>query len=127
VVENSGHAVWVRAAIRHLSFDPDPRSLPDDPAAFCLLVRLLVGPEDGLGEESFDVTVCSPEWLGRRCRTEGIVSGRHHLIVDPETFDGRTVRAWLEQRVAMVEATSWDGLATQLAQLGWWEFEGLPS
>jgi hypothetical protein len=28
------------------------------------------------------------------------------------------------RHVATAEATSWPGLAAQLAQLGWWEFEG---
>jgi hypothetical protein len=114
----------VRAAIRRVSFEPDPRSLPDDPAVFSFMVRLLIGPADGPGEESFDVTVCAPEWLAHRCRTEGIVSGLHHVIVDPETFDLRDLQTWLEKRVAMAEATSWTALVRQLGQTGSWEFDG---
>ena len=40
--------------MRHLSLEPDPATLPDDPAAFAVQVRLLVGPADGPGEESVD-------------------------------------------------------------------------
>lgn len=88
------------------------------------MVRLLIGPADGAGEESFDVTVCAPAWLAHRCRTEGIVSGLHHVIVDPETFDLRDLQTWLEKRVAMAEAPSWKALVRQLGQTGSWEFDG---
>jgi hypothetical protein len=63
----------VRATLNALDFDPDPRSLPDDPSSFVFLARLYVGPEGVLGPgATFDVTVCSPEWLRRQCSGDGI-------------------------------------------------------
>jgi hypothetical protein len=69
----------MRAVLRHLLLSPDPRTLPGDPAEFAFGVQLLVGPADGPGEESFDLTVCSPEWLAGRCRSGELVNGLHQL------------------------------------------------
>lgn len=113
----------MRAALRNVIFDPDPRSLPDDPERFELLARLLVEPTDGQGEESFDLTVCTPQSLASKVQKEGIVSGQHLLIVDFDSFDQRTVHRWLEKQVSAIEARSWNELATRLSRIGQWEFE----
>jgi hypothetical protein len=84
-----------------------------------------VGPADGRGEESFDLTVCSPEWLGLQCPSCEPVIGLHHLIVGWDTYDGDcALRQWLEARVQATEAETWDGVAEQLRILGKWEFDG---
>jgi hypothetical protein len=117
----------MRAALRGIWFDPQPATLPADPASFAFLTRLIVGPSDADGEESFDVTVASPDWLAARCREAGgILDGRHHLIVDPGTFDQAKLRDWLTQRVQAAQADSWPDLAAILARLGHWEFEDYP-
>ncbi len=118
------HHRIVRAILRQIAFDPDPRTLPDDAASFEFGARLMVGPRDGPGEESFDLTVCSPEWLAECCRDCVPVDGLHHVIVDWESFDERVLRRWLEDRVHAVEAATWQGIANRLCRLGWWEFEG---
>jgi hypothetical protein len=48
----------MRGAIKHIIYDPDPRTLPDNPLDF-FNVRRTVGPVDGPGEESFELSVCS--------------------------------------------------------------------
>jgi hypothetical protein len=113
----------VRAVLRNLIFSPDPRTLPGDPAGFAFGVQLLVGPADGPGEESFELTVCSPEWLAVRCGSGELVNGLHHVIVGWDTYDERILRDWLEAHVHAVEAATWDGIASQLCLLGGWEFE----
>jgi hypothetical protein len=88
----------MRAVLKSLDLEPDPSTLPDDAAEFALLARMIVGPPDTSGEESFDVTVCTPEWLAKACsKVGGIYSARHHLVVDYEEFDQRALRAWLRQ------------------------------
>jgi len=103
---------------------PDPRTLPGDPASFAFGLQMLVGPADRSGEESFGLTVCSPERLAARCASGEPVNGLHHVIVDSAGYDERTLRSWLQARIAAVEAASWEGVAAQLRFLGEWEFEG---
>ncbi|MBG0568689.1 Imm8 family immunity protein [Actinoplanes aureus] len=114
----------VRAALKSLDLDPDPSTLPGDPSEFALIARMIVGPPDTPGEESFDVTVCSPEWLAKTCReVGGIYNARHHLVVRVEDFDVRKLRAWLAARVNEVEADTWSGIGERLGRVGYWEFE----
>lgn len=59
----------MRAVLHDLILSPDPKTLAEDPASFVFGVQMLVGPADGPGEESFELTVCSPEWLAERCKS----------------------------------------------------------
>jgi hypothetical protein len=52
-----------------------------DPDKDAFLLRMLVGPDDGPGEESFDVLVCTPGWLVRAVSDERPQIGRRRLIV----------------------------------------------
>lgn len=114
----------MRAVLKGLSFDPDPSDLSDDPADFVLLARMIVGPPDSPGEESFDVTVCTPEWLARACRqADGIFDARHHIVVSLDEFDQRALRSWLAARVQAIDADSWSDIGEKLGRLGLWEFE----
>ena len=114
----------MRAALKGIHLEPDPSTLPDDPSRFCLLAQLLVGPADGPGKESFDVTICTPEWLAAACREAGgVYNPRHHLVADRGSFDQRALRAWLEARVEEVEADDWTELANRLGRIGHWESE----
>ena len=109
--------------MRHLSLEPDPATLPADPAAFAVQMRMLVGPADGPGEESVDLTVCSPEWLAARCRGGEMVDGRHHIIVEADLFDRRKLQIWLQARVRSVQGETWAEVGTKLGRIGHWEFE----
>ena len=109
--------------MRSLHLDPDPRELPDDPAAFAFLARLYVGPSDGPGEESFDVQVCSPEWLAARCSAEGFVDGRHTVVTTITTYTEQGLRSFLTRRVENVSGATWGEVAGKVARLGLWEFE----
>jgi hypothetical protein len=114
----------MRAVLKGLDLEPDPASLPDDPAEFALVARMIVAPSDAPGEESFDVTVCTPEWLARACRQAGgIFDARHHLVVTFGEFDQRALRTWLSARVEGVEADTWSEIGERLGRLGYWEFE----
>jgi Immunity protein 8 len=114
----------MRAQLKSLDLDPDPATLPGDPAEFALLARMLVGPSDGPGEESFDITVCTPEWLAQACRkVGGIYNARHQLVVNFEDFDKGMLRAWLAARVQEVQADTWADIGERLSRLGYWEFE----
>ena len=114
----------VRAVLKTLDLEPDPATLPSDPAEFAFLARLYVGPPDSPGEESFDIIVCTPEWLSQQCQTNGgLYNPRHHLVVTLETFDKRALHAWLDARVREVQGATWHEIGERLGRLGYWELE----
>lgn len=88
-----------------------------------LLARLMIGPSDGPGEESFDVEVCTPDWLARRCAAEGFVEGRHTVFTTVDTFTEHGLRAFLTRRVENTSGETWHEVAEKVARLGLWEFE----
>lgn len=118
------HDSGMYAELRGLSFEPDPSSLPADPSSFVACIRMLIGPLDGAGEESFDITVCTAEWLARAVAAHGgILDVRHHVVVDAATFSQPVLEAWLAKRVSSVSGATWTVVASRLARLGHWEFE----
>jgi hypothetical protein len=121
---DGARSISMRAVLKSLDLEPDPSTLPDDPAEFSLLARMIVGPPDTPGEESFDVTVCSPEWLAKALsHVGGIYNARHHLVVNFDDFDQRALRGWLSARVQEVESDTWAEIGERLGRLGYWEFE----
>jgi Immunity protein 8 len=113
----------VRAELKHLHLEPDPATLSAEPESFSFIARMLIGPSDSPGEESFDVVVCSPQWLAARCREAGLYDARHYLVVDVEQFGKRQLHRWLESRVSNVQAETWGEIGERLGRLGYWEFE----
>ena len=86
------HDEDMRAALKSLDLEPDPATLSGDPSEFALLARMYIGSPDGPGMESFDITVCTPEWLAKQCvAVGGVYNARHHLVVTLETFDKRSL------------------------------------
>lgn len=97
---------------------------PVDPLDDGQWVRLLIGPDDGLGEESFDVLVCTPRWLAREIERDGMQVVRHTLVM--ERFDlGRAVER-LRHEVTRAPGATWQQLLLSLVQIGRWEFDGYP-
>lgn len=114
----------MRAVLKSVDLNPDPSNLPGDPSKFAFRARMIVGSPTTPGEESFDVTVCSPEWLAKACReVGGIYNARHHLVVISVDFDVRALRAWRAARVQEVEANTWSEIGERLARMDYWEFE----
>lgn len=85
------------------------------------LLTVYAGPGDGPGEESFDVLVCTPAWLGALVRRDGPQVGRHRLIVEP--MDIEVAIGFLRRTFESVEGATWREVAEKLARIGHWEFE----
>jgi hypothetical protein len=72
--------MFVQAQLRDL-YSPDVASLeayrPHEP--FGILVMAMVGPLGGEGKESFDFTLCTPEWFAANL-AEDLTPGRHYLF-----------------------------------------------
>ena len=115
----------MKAAIRRLH-SPDISDLegwiPDSPESFGFLLQALIGPEDSMGQESFDFVVCTPDWLRRKYGQDAVLLLRNHVIVFG--YDFSRIRATLEKQVGRMHGNNWQELAKQLAQIGRWEFEG---
>lgn len=97
------------------------RYVSPDPLDDSLWLRMLVGPSDGPGEESFDVLVCTPTWLARTVAEHGPQVGRHRLVVG--TLDLPAAETFLRRQIERLEAATWNELAAKVARLGYWEFE----
>ena len=89
---------------------------------FSVLLQLLVGPAGDVGEESFDLVVCSPDWLTERIAQVGPVEGLHHLVVTD--WGWPEISSFCARRVAAIEGTTWREVAESLHQFAAWEFDG---
>ncbi len=94
---------------------------PIDPDLFQLPVEMLIGPRDAPGEEIFQITICSPQWLVKFIKDGDIVAARGYIIA--AHYDFQKIRAFLELYVSRCEGQTWQDLAQQISCLGFWEFE----
>lgn len=85
----------------------------------------MVGPMGEEGEESFDITVCTPKWLMERYGTSEVLLGLHKLIVFK--YDYARLRRFIEKYLMRCSGDSWGEIAQKVSLLGQWEFEGFRS
>jgi len=93
---------------------------PAEPDNFGFLLQAMIRPANDRGEESFDLVVCTPDWLKQKC-ANNIVSGYHYLIVS--RYNHAALQKYIEDFVSRCSGTSWREVARKLARLGRWEFE----
>jgi hypothetical protein len=113
----------LRAELKRLHSPDVPdlsRWIPENDE-FAILLQIIVGPAAALGEESFDVTLCSLAWLQRQVESERIVTGYHLLIVSNYDYD--VICGYVSRYVASRSGETWRDVVGKLAQLGSWEFE----
>src|SRR3954454_1725140 len=114
----------MRAELKRLH-SPDVQNLstylPEVRDRFGFLLQLMVGPEGSDGEESFDVFVCTPEWLKHNQSRTSLVLGRHYLIV--LEYDYERLRYFLHEYCRECSGVTWQEIAQRLGRLGKWEFE----
>jgi hypothetical protein len=84
-------------------------------------VRVLIGPEDGHGEEIFDVHIASPQWIEGECIRKGYWSSQKTIVIADWTVE--KVRAAVQGCVFKVSGDSWQSIAQQLAGFMFWEFQ----
>jgi hypothetical protein len=88
---------------------------------FGFVLRALIGPLAQSGEESFDITVCTPKWLEEQYGTSETVLGLHKLIVF--RYDYLGLRRFIEKYLMRCSGNSWPEIDQKVALLGQWEFE----
>lgn len=114
----------MRAELRtYFSPDVDLENLPGgNSPANSILLTLVVGPIGAPGEESFDVSVCTPKWIEARiAQTGSPLVGRHLLVVN--SINIFEIVAFLKQQIGSLDAPTWQELAQTIGRIGRWEFE----
>lgn len=113
----------MRAELKRLH-SPDVQNLasyvPVQRDNFGFLLQVMFGPLAHEGEESFDVMVCTPEWLKKNHKADFII-GRHYLIVFQ--YDYNRLFDFLKEYCSRCAGETWQEVAQQLGRLGKWEFE----
>lgn len=94
---------------------------PEDPENFGFLLQAMIGPENQKGEESFDMQVCTPDWLKTHHRQEDIVFGRHLLIVFE--YDINLIKNKISRYCDDCIGENWQSISARLGRIGRWEFE----
>ena len=94
---------------------------PEDPEVFGFLLQVLVGPDNGPGEESFDIVVCTPGWLACEIGRGQLRWGRHQLLV--HGYDWERISQFVRNEFESPEGETWPEVAEQLGRFGRWEFE----
>jgi len=112
-------------AIHSLGIDNLETYLPEEPDRFCISVRVIVGPTEDEGEESFDVNVCTPKWLADACERDGFVVGRHYLVVN--AFNYAFLKQIITKLIERCSGNSWQEVAEKVGRIGYWEFEDYQS
>ena len=94
---------------------------PEEEDNFGFVLRALVGPVGQPGEESFDITVCTPKWLAKQYGSSEIILGAHKLIVF--SYDYSRLRTFIEKYLRHCSGETWFEMAQKINLLGGWEFE----
>ena len=118
----------VTAAVRYFHSPDVPdlaRHRPLDPGEFGFLLEVFVGPDDGPGEEAFDLVVCTPTWLANEFATDPLIWGRSHLLV--RSYDWAAIEGFVRNRFESVTGPTWRDVAIQIGRYARWEFEDYAS
>lgn len=94
---------------------------PPDPERFAFLLQVMVGPRGGEGEESFDVEVCTPQWLMDNPSQSSVLLGWPRLIV--YRYDIDEIEKVIRRFCSSCRAETWREVALQVGRLGRWEFD----
>lgn len=94
---------------------------PDEEDVFGILLQLMVSPENSDGEESFDVLLCTPQWLMQCAQKSDVIFGRHYLIVFEYNY--QRIYNQLKDYVESIEGDTWEEIALRIGRIGKWEFE----
>jgi hypothetical protein len=98
---------------------------PEDPESFSFMLQLLIGPKNQDGAESFQVEVCTPQWLSQHFAEEEIIIGRHYLIVFEYNYERLINR--INKYLQLCSGETWKDVAEKVGRLGLWEFEDYES
>lgn len=94
---------------------------PNDMHNFGFTLRLIVGADGVDGGESFDLLVCTPDWIKHQYASEGCVFGRHMLIVFE--YELSIILKKIESYIANCVGHDWSEIARKISEVAAWEFD----
>jgi Immunity protein 8 len=95
--------------------------VPEEEDNFGFVLRAMVGPLNEEGEESFDITVCTPKWLTKTYQPSEVLLGLHKLLVF--RYDYLRVRGFIEKFLMRCSGDTWQEVGQKVSLLGQCEFE----
>ncbi len=81
----------------------------------------MVGLEEKEGKESFDIQICTPNWLLSNLKKDDVISGGHFLITPEYNYE-----RILQKSKSLIESCSgntWGEIPEKVSRIGFWEFE----
>ena len=117
--------IFVIKAVLKYIHSPDVPDLarfsPTEGDNFCILLQLMVSPLHIDGRESFDLLLCTPQWLIANSKKSDLIIGRHYLIVFEYNYE--RIYNKLKDLVEKAEGDTWDDIGNKIGRIGRWEFE----
>jgi hypothetical protein len=92
---------------------------------FGFQLQAMIGPDGSDGEESFTLSVCTPDWFRDHCMKQSPIIGSQTLFV--AKYDYVSIKRFIERAVQRVEGDNWGEIAQCLCWLGEWEFANYPA
>lgn len=94
---------------------------PENEKSFSFLISVLVGPKGELTTESFDILVCTPQWILNKYEENEMLLGSNKLIVFK--FDLEKILVRVKKLFENCSGKNWNEIAIKLSRIGHWEFE----
>ncbi|MCE0556155.1 MULTISPECIES: immunity 8 family protein [Motilimonas] len=94
---------------------------PDEADDFGFLLQAMIGPEEDDSFQSFDMQICTPKWLISNYSSEGLVFGRHMIIVFD--YDVDLIISKIEEYCGKCVGREWAELEEKIGRIGKSEFE----
>ena len=112
----------MRAQLKRLhSPDIDIGSFwPQDVTNFGFLLQAMIGPEGEDSEESYDIFVCTPEWLRKKYSNTDVLFGEHMMIVFD--YDINLIKQKISRYCERCMGKNWEEISKQLSHIGKSEF-----
>ena len=117
----------VRAKVKRI-YSPDVedlRSFASGDNSFRFLLTLFVGPADSEGEESFDVVVCTPEWLLANVKEDEVLFLNPYVLMKAYNYD--LLLNKVVGRIEGIFGKDWKEVAEKISAFTHWEFAGYRS
>jgi len=93
---------------------------PEEADNFSVFWQLLIGSAESNASESFNIEICTPQWLSQKVGSGGMISGHGYIIVSE--YDPQKIINYLKIRIENISSPAWDEIAQKISRIALWEF-----